>query len=344
MTFKFDNSMLEDGNCTAKALVRHLHGRAGKKEKTAADAGTAGHAFYEAFFFGGNTMSCLKAFNDKYAELIGTGADVEERLTPGNIRKILTRHAEARPYPEQWPFEVVELEQVKGVELEPGYEFYVKRDMLVKEKQTGLLAPCDHKSTGKITAWWTKKFKMTSQLSGYVWYTQQEHKNLGANAYINAVEFGKLPNSDRVCSTHRTIAIPGVQLGKKCTYKDCGHLHAKFELLIVSRNQVMLKAWKQNALKIAKKMEWAFNAFPDLEHLPFADTEGTFFDGCTFCEFVDLCRLGFGAVWTYDAEGNVVDVDLSKVAATVDDFTVENWWRPWDSATNSQGAVIDGAN
>ncbi len=303
MTFKFDNSMLEDGVCTAKALVRHLHGRAGKKEKTAADAGTAGHAFYETFFGESNVMSCLKAFNDKYVELIGTGADVEERLSSANIAKILTRHAEARPYPEQWPFTVVELEQIKGVELEPGYEFYVKRDMLVKENQTGLLAPCDHKSTGKMTAWWTKKFKMTSQLSGYIQFTRDEHKDPGMNSYINAVEFGKLPNSDKRCATHS-------QPGKKVMYSECGKYHAKFELLIVSRTQAMLDMWRQDALRIAKKMEWAFEAYPTLDYLQFAPREGAFFDGCTFCEFVDLCRLGFPP----DA---------------IDDFTVKDPWQPW---------------
>lgn len=298
MTFKFDNSMLENGVCTAKALVRHLHGRESKKDKTAADAGTAAHKFYEQFFAGNGILSCLKAFNDKYTELIGTGTDVEERLSPENIRTILTRHAEARPL-DQWPFEVVELEQVKGVEIAPGYEFYVKRDMLVKETATGLMAPLDHKSTGNMTSWWMKKFKMSSQLSGYVWFTQQESKNFGLMAYINAVEFGKLPGSDRRCSTH------------KCKYNECGKYHAKFELLTVTRTPPMLERWLVDALAIAKKMEVMFQAYPTLEHLQYAAREGAFWDGCTFCGYADWCRGGFSP----DA---------------VDDYTVSDPWTPWE--------------
>jgi len=299
MTFKFDNSMLEDGVCTAKALVKHLHGRSGRREKTAADAGTAAHMFYEGFFGGKGIEAAVAGFRKKYAELIGTGDDVEERLGRTNIEMILRRHVEARPYPEEWPFEVVELEKVKGVEIAPGYEFYVKRDMLVRDRATGLLAPLDHKTTGKVTSWWMKKFKMSSQLSGYVWFTQQESNSPGFMAYINAVEFGKLPGSDRRCSTH------------KCKYSECSKYHAKFELLTVSRTRPMIERWKADAVAIAKKMEVMFQAYPTLEHLPYAAREGAFWDACTFCDYADWCRGGFSP----DA---------------VDDYTVVDWWRPWD--------------
>jgi len=53
-------------------------------------------------------------------------------------------------------------------------------------------------------------------------------------AYINAIEFSRLPSSDRRCTVHAVA------------YSECGHLHANSDLLIVERTPAEIEEWKKD--------------------------------------------------------------------------------------------------
>ena len=99
-------------------------------------------------------------------------------------------------------------------------------------------------------------------------------------AFLNAVEFSKLPSSERKCDKHRVV------------YAECGHLHATMEMVSVTRTPEVLDAWRQNAIMLAKRYRRMKRAFPALDYVEFVPQEGTFNNACRFCAFGDWCRSG----------------------------------------------------
>lgn len=302
MTFNCDNTKLVDhARCEASAIARHVFGLRGKGEKIAADIGNAYHAGLELHFKSKSKREVTHKFEREYDKVIPPGEQPEEaRFARPNCIKIMERYCDTRPV-DKFPFEIVEFEQVKGVELEPGSGiiFWVKRDMLGKDRQSGMLSPIDHKTTGRLTSWWSRKFRLTSQLSGYAWFTQQEHGQTVEQVYVNGLEIGKLPDSNRKCASH------GVK------YSECGVEHANFQLYQYARTQEQLEKWKQDAIIIAKKAKLLGEAFgSDISLLKYAFRNGAFNDACMFCEHKDWCVADFNPSM---AEG----------------LTVFERWEPW---------------
>lgn len=305
--FNFDNSLLKDYcNCIAMAVAKHVHGLRGKGEKIAADIGNAYHFAMEHFFRRQPKDVVVGVFEQAYDRIIKPGEyPEEERFAKGNCVKILERFCDVKKV-DSFPFEMVETERVKGIEIEEGYVFWVRRDMLVKEKATGLFAVVDHKTTGRLTDWFARNFRLASQLTGYSWFTQQETGQIVGSVYVNGIEVAKLPDSNRKCSVH------------KVPYYECGGKHANFQLYHYIRTPEQVEKWLQDVKVLMKQVKRMFEGFVSLHTLPYAMRNGSFNEHCRFCEMAKWCRQGFSM-------------------QTMEDYVVVDPWKPWE-----KGERVDG--
>ncbi|MCG7853678.1 MAG: PD-(D/E)XK nuclease family protein [Methanosarcinaceae archaeon] len=306
MIFPVDNTRLMSiAACTTQAVIRHGLGYSGKGSKIAADVGNAFHAGLMHWFLGEDIGASLCAFEDEYKKLEKEWKEAAEpRLGLVNARAVfeiwLERHAV-----DSFPWIVMEAERTVGVPLEggpDGIEFFMKRDLLVKTKDTGFYYPVDHKSTGRITDWWSKKFRLGSQMTGYMWGTQRQvgFDKPVQGAFINAIELAKLPEpSDKKCATH------------KVKYSECWKAHAKGELLVVGRTPAKLEIWEKDARMLARRLQAFVDGFKDFELVTLLPQEGMFNDGCTFCEFGEFCKF-------------------DRNPAMVETLLQYNPWAPWD--------------
>jgi hypothetical protein len=174
--------------------------------------------------------------------------------------------------------------------------------MSVVDKKTGAKAVLDHKTTGKISEWWLKKFRLVSQLSGYVYALGNKYGENVHGAYVNAIEFNKLPVSKNKCRKH------GVK------YTECRERHCNFQLFNAHRPQHLLDMWLNNAKILAKKY-WMLTAYTEVEMIPFIAQEGKFNNGCTFCQYGLFCF-----------SGRPIDM--------VDGMFVKMPWMPWDKSVH----------
>jgi hypothetical protein len=301
-----DNEILTSmATCSTKAMMRHALGYTAKAEKIAAYAGQCVHKALLLHFQGQGKDTCLQTFDALYRDYAAENL-VEERLSWENVRTILVEYLKDHPLG-SFPFDPIAHYAEKGL-LVPLDEkedlwFFALVDLPARERSTGLLVPVDHKTTGRVTAWWMKKFSLGSQMTGYIWAMRQFFNESCEKAFINVIELSKLPDPvKRKCSTH------------KVPYAECRHLHAKWELLVTSRSEAHLQDWYQTALFWARRYrEWK-EKVTSVEMVPFVRMHGTFNNGCTFCEFAAFCKADRSVRML---EGYVVDP-----------------WRPWEKEDN----------
>jgi len=305
MQFNIDNSKLTDfAECDARAIARHVFGLQGKGDKIAADIGNAYHAALPLHFQGQAKQAIMQTFEVEYNKVIPPGQEPEEaRFERSNCRKIMDRYCDVRTVAE-FPFTVFAFEETKGVKLAEDEQgeiiFWVKRDMLGQDRQTNAIVPIDHKTTGKLSDWWARKFRLASQLSGYCSFTAQEYQQPVLQAYVNAIEVSKLPDSTRKCATHKKM------------YQECGHLHANFQLYRYTRSPQQLEKWKADAIALAKRARTLTQGFSDINLLKYATRQGSFNEGCVFCDLKEWCLADFEP----------------KVAM---EYCVHDPWEPWRS-------------
>lgn len=301
--FNFDNQLLYDfARCEVAGLIRHTFNRESKAEKLAADIGNTFHTALESFFNGAVIDDILNTWAWNYSKIIPTGSvPTEDRFEFNNCQTILRTILESRPL-EHWPFTVLETERTVGVNIAPGMTFWAKRDMLVRDKQTGAVYPVDHKTTHKISDWWANKFKMNSQFSGYIWVTREAANSLCDSIGVNAIEIAKLPDSNRKCKSH---GVP---------YLECRARHVVNKFLNYTRTEEQLESWHRDACRLAQHIQSLIDTVNgSLNRLSTIIRGGTFRDSCTFCGFANWCRTGLKP-------------------AQLDFYTVESKWAPWDSA------------
>ena len=301
MTFDFDNSLLGDfTKCEAQAVVKHVLGRQARRKKLYGDLGNVAHKALDEHFGGADRNRVGQVFELEYDKVVPVGETPEEEMmSKSNLKTVIDVYCEKRPVG-SFPWEVVEQEKTVGVELEDGLKMWFKRDMLVRDKKTGLHYPVDHKTRwGQINEWWTKKFRKCSQFTGYIWATRELTGDPVDKIYVNALSCGKLPDSTRKCRVH---GVP---------YLECRRQHVQFELLIYPRLEEQIEKWRRDVVHWAKQARGYFEIFNSVEMLPHALRRGEFNEGCTFCEFADWCREGFAA-------------DL------MEEYTIYEPWRPWE--------------
>jgi hypothetical protein len=301
---RVDNTLLVNvAICDARAIAGNILHRRSKEDKIAADMGNVFHAALEEHFRGGSVDNVMFVFEAAYDALIPPGEQpAEPRFAKENVLRIMRRYIQVRPL-ERYPFIPVKFEETVGFEIAPGIVFYVKRDLLVQDKNSGMMYPVDHKTTGRVTDYWAKRFRMTSQMTGYCWATSQETGKPCLECQVNAIELGKLPSGTAKCKSH------------KVPYNECGVEHAKFELLTYSRTPEMIARWKQDAIILANRFRTLKTAFADVKLLPYAQRQGAFNGGCdNFCEHKKWCSMGFAE-------------------SAMDSLTVYEPWAPWDTTS-----------
>jgi len=296
--FVTDNSMLSAmAECDLREVVEFGLGYKSKAEKLAAEAGKGVHKARALFWKGEPIQSCLMVFEEHYAPIVAAyppNAN-DERLLLENVREILEkilRRAEVKDYPFVPMVDYVET-GIK-VPLTDGIELFALLDCPAQDVATGVLVPVDTKTTGKVTAWWSKKWRRASQLTGYAYAMGVWSQTSVNRAYVDVIELGKLPTAASTkCRVH------------KVPYAECRLEHAKSEVLVTMRSPETIKKWKEAAIFLARKCQAMNAAITNIELLQYVQAPGEFNNSCTFCQFASWC--GMERSLTYLQQEFIVD-------------------------------------
>jgi hypothetical protein len=280
-----DNSILESvAKCATQAIMRYGFGYTTPEGKKFANAGKLVHECHASYFSNWSAPAAMAVFDARYDALLGDSVDSmdgKDACQKENMRDLVQQYYLTHPQ-EYFPFEpVVEgIEKVHSSQLAEDVMFFGLVDLPVREKATGALYACDHKNRfGYISEWWTKKFSLTSQFTGYVWVLQQMYGETVPGVYINAIQMQKLPDpTSTKCKTH------------KVPYEQCRLQHAKAQLFISTRSPVALEKWYVQAKHLAKRYRLLLQAFASVDMVQHAPDEGRFNGACTFCDFRKWCR------------------------------------------------------
>jgi len=304
-TFVADNSMLSAmAECDLREVVEYGLGYRSKESKLTLESGTAVHKARALFWKGEAVQTCIEAFDKHYAPVVEEYPPPPEmeRLSMANVRDILWTILNRAPV-EDYPFLPMTEYVESGIKvpLAEGLELYALIDCPAQDTATGAIVPVDTKSTGRITAWWAKKWRRSSQLTGYAYAMEQWQQASCNRAYIDAIELGKLPASSKTkCRTH------------KVPFSECRWEHAKSEVLVTMRSPESVAKWKESAVFLARKCMAMNGAITDLEMLRYVQAPGEFNNSCTFCQFADWC--GADRSLTYLTQEYIIDK-----------------WAPWES-------------
>lgn len=294
-TVAVDNSILRTvARCSTEAVVRYVLGFTARSEAAPLMAGRAAHEALAMWLQSkGDDAQGLQAFSAAYRGWSGTHVPTGDRLAYENTYQILKAWFRGHPF-RSLPYTVSAIEQRVAVSIEPGVQFVGNLDAIGQSLSDGAFRVIEHKTTGALTGWWKARWHVDSQVTGYLWVAEQRYRTPFTGAYINAIEFGKLPSdASRTCKTH----------GLK--YAECGALHAKGEVVSVTRTPGQVQAWKANALRLARRFrkmceqtaeQLGGDSHEDwsavqrvIQRLP---QEGTFTASCQFCEFKEFCETG----------------------------------------------------
>lgn len=303
MEYADDSILSAAEKCSTLCAVEYVLHLNAPGAKVAREAGSAIHDALKAFY--GDRVGRTKAlavFSARYEDYARAYAD-EERLQHENVQMILDEYLKKNTI-EAWAekgMEVVSEEVERGAVAPLNNEvmFFAKVDVPIRDRNTGEKIPLDHKSTGKVSDWWLKKWGLGSQMTGYIWTYQQGEPNAGMRALINVLELGKLPTSNRKCSKHQM------------KYYECAPMHAKWQMVSTLRSPTALTHWYLNANRLWGKFKWIRGQMVALESVLALPMEGTFNNGCTFCDLREWCKMDR-------------DVDYARR-----NF-IEHRWAPWE--------------
>ncbi len=307
-----DNSTLKAvARCSTEAMLRYAYGYTSAEERAVLRAGTAFHTMAEVHFKGGARDDALAAFDGAYQEWADVNVSPVDRLAHSNLRRIIARWIDGHALA-ALPF------TIKPEFVEIGFSFPLVEDgsIVLCGRLDGLaeyeksLWVLENKTTSRINADWLDTFTLDSQLSGYLWAAQQHTGRPVAGAFLNAVQFDKLPGGvtptgapARQCPDH------------KVKYTECGDLHATSKIVSVTRTPDMIEEWRKTAISLARRYAEMLAKWPTLDHLHKLRTQGRFSGACRFCGFKAFCQLD--RRMSYIADGNLIHEP----------------WRPFERAT-----------
>jgi len=295
-----DNSTLRAvARCSTEAMVRYAWHWTTAEERATLKAGTAFHTAMERHFKGDQPAEVLAAFSAGYDAWADENVKADDRLAPANLSRIVSRWLDLNPLATS-PFTVdptmVEVGFAYPLTDDGSIVFCGRLDGVAQYQDA--LYVLEHKSTGRITQDWLDTFTLDSQLSGYIWAAQQHTGMTVVGAFLNAIEFSKLPNSAMKCKGGGGVPSHGVP------YSECGHLHANMRMAVVSRAPEALVEWKKTATHLAIRYRDMLAKWPTLESLHKLRMQGTFNGSCRFCSFKDFCKLH--RPMSYIAAGNLI--------------------------------------
>lgn len=282
-----DNTILSStAQCHTQAALRHGLGYTTESESAAIMSGQFAHEVL-AWWMCGKTpeeaITRLEGYREWTAEH-GVGED--DRLAYSNVRRILKRWFQINPR-EKFPYVVnpadVEVPMVAelGV-LADGQRVVMVAllDALVKSK-TGGRWTMDHKTTKYVNDWFKDDLDDAAQFTGQLWIAEENGQPL-SGVVINALEFRKIPDSNRKCNQHTDSK-----------YVECGIAHVTLERFTATRTPAELVSWAKTALGLARtyaKLKAKVAADPlVVTQLPM---QGRFNRACKNCEFREWCSMG----------------------------------------------------
>ena len=295
-----DNSTLGTlVQCSTKAILRYGYNVVPVEYINAPmQAGIDMHVALENWFIFGDEQMAYEAFRATgYPEFAAKHIEPGDRYDTDNLLAVLSSWFEQKPanslpyiiHPDyiELPFEVLLNSDDTGI------RFVGRIDAIVESKRfldanrpvtKPMRFVVDNKTTGQRQLSWNKQWKMSSQLSGYIFAAQEMfYGEFEINAaFLNKIDTGVVPNSNRKCSRH------GV------TYAECGWLHPPHEVIGPEmRSPAQLDNWRRNAYVLAHKWKQMLHqqwSEPNIKRVP---QEGQFaYNVCNHCEYMDYCLSG----------------------------------------------------
>lgn len=304
--FRVDSSALGAWmTCSFKAWCRYAMGLTTKGEKAALLAGKAAHNAMECYFKTESIKDSLIEFGLIYEPWAKQNVAGDDRLAYQNVADIMECWFKAHT-PKgggsftNLPWRVVSeyVEVPFEVPLAEGINLIGRLDML--PLYSSGYAVVEHKTTGSINQWWQAQWKLSAQLTAYLFAARQVMDKPVLGVFLNAIEFSKLPGDpSRSCKTH------------KMKYSECRLLHAKWEMLgLYERPEKLISGWRLDAIEAAKRMRQVFEQAATIEDACALAQEGMFNGGCRGCEFSEgVCDMG--------RQPHLIEQNL-----------VEEWWNP----------------
>lgn len=277
-----DNSILSSvARCSTEAHLRHVLGYTTAEEQATLKAGTAFHVAMESWFTIGKIEDAVLAFATSYQEWAEANVSEDDRLSWSNTSRITRYWLETHPS-HALPFTVrpdlVEVGFAHPLTDDGTIMFCGRLDAVARYTDAVYLV--EHKSTGRITQTWLQKWRLDSQPTGYIWGARQHLNEPVVGVILNAIEFSRLPTSDRNCTRH---AVP---------YAECGHLHGNTEMIVVTRTDEQLAEWRKTAVHLAQRFRDLLARFPTLDDAHRVRMQGTFNGSCGWCAFNNYCAIG----------------------------------------------------
>lgn len=290
--FVVDNSALASFyGCTTAAWLRYLQGYTGMEDSAALKAGSAAHKAREVYYKTGQVQDAMLAFMDSYYGWAKAHVVGDDRLSYDNTFAIVQEYLRSLEplgdgrfkgsvlaYPE--PEKQIEIADCLPLDAQDGIYYATRMDGLGVYSNGYAIE--EFKTTGMINAIWKNKWKLASQLTGYLWGARQLFELPILGVFVQGLELGKLPSDPgRKCSTH----------GQK--YSQCRLLHAKWETVgLLERPEPLIEGWRQDALAGARKMRDLLVQAPNLADVQALAQEGMFNNNCQWCQFIGMCEMG----------------------------------------------------
>jgi hypothetical protein len=271
--------------------------------------GTAVHKGLATYFKTGDANRAYQKFIDSYPE--GSPPMDQQRLELDNVKIIIhhyfTETLKSFPYYVHPSLVEVWFEQALSYGNEETKEDPIvlvgRIDLLPEDSQSKSLMVLDWKTTGKISDWWLKDWRMDTGLNGYYWATTRFMPNqLVPGCVVGGIELPQLPGKDnpgRKCAKH---GLP---------YAECRKFHPNHQVFQIGMENHMIEEWHRLALGQAKRLKSLIDTYSvDKSGVKYVRMSGKLCGMCTFCDYLDFCLAGrpidwIGTVLSYreDLEG-----------------------------------------
>lgn len=291
--FVLDNSALSAYyGCTTAGWLRYIQGLTADTASAPLRAGSACHKAREVFYRCGNDIElALSFFDESYKDWASTTVAGDDRLSYTNVYAIVQEYLRSLEpldngrfkgsllaYPD--PLNQIEIADLLPLDEAENIWFAFRLDGFATYNHGFAIE--EFKTTKKIDVTWKSKWKLSSQITGYLWAARQLFAGPVLGAFVQGLELSQLPSDpSRKCSKH----------GQK--YSECRLLHAKWETVgLLERSDALIEGWKADALDGARKMRDLLDKAPTLESAPLLAQEGTFNNSCQWCQYLGMCETG----------------------------------------------------
>ena len=324
-----DTTMLTAvARCSTKALVQYAYGyHAAGEEPAYLKSGTAGHEAMATYFKTWDAATALETFRELYEAWAEENVpNPDDRLTYQNTSRILSQWFALHPR-NALPFFVrPDLVEVPfAIDIADDVIFVGRMDLIAQDATDSAWWIVDHKFTGDIRKWdWSKQFRYSPQLSGYIYAAQRHTDRTVVGAYINAIEFSRMPKpgGPTLCKVHelpfnecgdrhltktgkpqtcRVHHVPYMECGhlhvRTCQThgvpsEDCAQLHTNSQILTFTRTPHEINEWQKTAVRLARQFKELIRRFPTIDSIDRVRTQGQFTGECGWCGLADWCLSG----------------------------------------------------